>query len=45
MRFDSSTGMVEMDKSVWKKLMDPEKSNILLLCDVALMRYFSRDLK
>ncbi len=45
MSYDTSLGLVKMDKTVWKKLTDTEKSDILRICDEALKRYFSRNLK
>ena len=38
-------GIVEMDRSVWKKLTDADKADIHKICDEAMGRYFSRNLK
>ena len=45
MHHSRTLGLVEMDRTVWKKLTDAEKAEILKICDEALERYFSRDLK
>lgn len=45
MHHSRTLGLVEMDRTVWKKLTEAEKSDILRICDEALERYFSRDLK
>ena len=45
MHHSRTLGLVEMDGTVWKKLTDAEKSEILKICDEALERYFSRKLK
>ena len=45
MHHSRTLGLVEMDRTVWKKLTEAEKSDILRICDEALGRYFSRDLK
>ena len=45
MMHHSRLGLVEMDRTVRKKLTEAEKSDILRICDEALERYFSRDLK
>ncbi len=45
MRHSRTLGMVEMDKTVWKRLTEAEKSEILRICDESLERYFSRELR
>ena len=45
MHHSRTLGIVEMDKTVWKKLTDTEKADILRICDESLERYFSRNLK
>ena len=45
MHHSRTLGIVEMDKTVWKKLTEGEKADILRICDESLERYFSRNLK
>ena len=45
MHHSRTLGLVEMDKTVWKKLTDTDRSDILRICNEALDRYFSRNLK
>jgi len=45
MHHSRTLGLVEMDKSVWKRLTDAEKEEICRTCDEALARYYSRNLK
>ena len=45
MHHSRNLGLVEMDKTVWKKLTDAEKADILRICDESLERYFSRRLQ
>ena len=42
MHHSKTLGMVEMDRTVWKKLTDAEKAEILKICDEALERYFRK---
>ena len=45
MHHSHTLGLVEMDKSVWKRLTPADKEQILKTCDDSLARYFSRNLK
>ena len=42
MHHSRTLGLVEMDKTVWKKLTESDKSEILRICDEALERYYLR---
>lgn len=42
MHHSRTLGLIEMDRSVWKKLTDVDKSDILRICDEALDRYYQR---
>ena len=42
MHHSRTLGLVEMDKTVWKKLTNTEKEEILRICDESLDRYFAR---
>ena len=42
MHHSRTLGLVEMDKSVWKRLTDSEKEEIYSICDDALIRYYNR---
>ena len=44
MNHSRTPGIVEMDKTVRKKLTEPEKTDILKICDGSLERYFNRKL-
>lgn len=45
MHHSRTLGIVEMDKTIWKKMTDAEKDEILKICDESLERYYSRNLK
>ena len=42
MHHSRTLGLVEMDKTVWKKLTVSDKEEILRICDEALERYYKR---
>lgn len=45
MHHSRTLGIVEMDKTVRKRLTPVDREQILKTCDDALDRYFSRNLK
>ena len=45
MHHSRTLGLVEMDKSVWKRLTPADKEQILQVCDESLERYYQRNLK
>ena len=42
MRHTKTLGIVEIEPTVWKKLSDGDKTNILNICDNMLEKYYSR---
>ena len=42
MRHTKTLGIVEVDSTVWKKLLDDEKVHILSVCDKKLDEYYAR---
>ncbi len=42
MRHSKTLGIVEIEPTVWKKLSDADKTNILNICDNMLEKYYSR---
>ena len=45
MHHSRTLGFVEMDKTVWKRLTEADKADILRICEEALERYYTRKLK
>ena len=42
MHHTKTLGVVEVEKTVWKKLTDEEKRHIEAVCDAKLAAYYSR---
>ncbi len=42
MHHSRTLGLIEMDKTVWKKLTEADKAEIFRICDEALERYYRR---